>query len=60
MSYPYAEAQTLREWGKVSLREGEPELARQQLGAAAAIFRRLGARRDVLETQPLLHELSGA
>jgi tetratricopeptide (TPR) repeat protein len=60
MSYPYAEAQTLREWGKVSLREGEPELARQQLGAAADIFQRLGARRDVLETQPLLQELSGA
>jgi tetratricopeptide (TPR) repeat protein len=60
MSYPYAEAQTLREWGRLSLGQGEPELARDRLAAAAAIFRRLGARRDLAETESLLHDLSDA
>jgi hypothetical protein len=56
MSYPYAEAQTLREWGRLSLQDGESERARQQLGAAADIFRRLGARRDLADTESLLQE----
>lgn len=60
MCYPYAQAQTLREWGRLSLGEGEPDLARERLGAAVVIFRRLGARRDLAVTQSLLHELSGA
>jgi tetratricopeptide (TPR) repeat protein len=60
MTYPYAEAQTLREWGKLSLTQGEPDLARRRLGAAADIFRCLGARRDLAETESLIHKLSGA
>jgi tetratricopeptide (TPR) repeat protein len=60
MGYPYAEAQMLREWGRLSLREGEPELARQRLGAAAVIFRRLGAHCDLAEAESLLHELGDA
>jgi ATP/maltotriose-dependent transcriptional regulator MalT len=60
MGYPYAEAQTLREWGRLSLEQGESELARERLAAAATTFRRLGARRDLAETESLRHDLSGA
>jgi tetratricopeptide (TPR) repeat protein len=60
MCVPYAQAQTLQEWGRLSLREGEPDLARQRLGAAVDIFRRLGARRNLAETQSLLQELGSA
>jgi len=46
MPYPYAEARTLEAYGRMSLSRGEPEAARERLGAALAIFDRLGARKD--------------
>jgi tetratricopeptide (TPR) repeat protein/transcriptional regulator with XRE-family HTH domain len=58
--YSYAEAQTLREWGRLSLQQGATEPAQERLGAAAAIFQSLGARRDLDGTRALLYELSHA
>jgi tetratricopeptide (TPR) repeat protein len=46
MPYPYAEGRLLHVYGLMYLQRGEPEPAREQLEAALAIFRRLGARKD--------------
>jgi tetratricopeptide (TPR) repeat protein len=47
MPYPYAEARFLHVYGEVYLQKGEPAPARERLEAALAIFRRLGARKDI-------------
>lgn len=44
MSYPYAEAQALYEWGLMHMQCGRPDQARERLREALAIFSRLGAR----------------
>jgi tetratricopeptide (TPR) repeat protein/transcriptional regulator with XRE-family HTH domain len=45
--YPYAEGRLLHLYGTLHARKGEPELARERLEAALAIFQRLGARKDI-------------
>jgi hypothetical protein len=40
--------------------KGEPELARERLEAALAIFRRLGARKDVERAEQMLSTLQDA
>jgi tetratricopeptide (TPR) repeat protein len=47
MPYPYAEARLLHLSGRLHAERRQPEAAREQLGAALAIFQRLGARKDV-------------
>jgi tetratricopeptide (TPR) repeat protein len=57
MPYPYAEARTLQVNGLMHRRRGEAHQAREKLEAALAIFRRLGARRDIEQTGQLLTTL---
>jgi tetratricopeptide (TPR) repeat protein/transcriptional regulator with XRE-family HTH domain len=57
MPYPYAEGRILREDGLLRLRGGETERARERLTQAQAIFRRLGARQDVEQTEQTLARL---
>jgi hypothetical protein len=47
MPYPYAEGRLLYVYGELHTQKGEPGPARERLEAALAIFRRLGARKDV-------------
>ena len=47
MPYPYAEARLLHVYGLLHAEQGEPEPARERQEAALAIFRRLGARKDI-------------
>jgi tetratricopeptide (TPR) repeat protein len=47
MPYPYAEGRLLHVYAELYLQKGEPGPARECLEAALAIFRRLGARKDV-------------
>jgi tetratricopeptide (TPR) repeat protein len=47
MPCPYAEARLLQIYGRLDVERGAPEPARKRLDAALAIFRRLGARKDV-------------
>jgi putative transposase len=47
MPYPYAQARLLQVQGRLHLQRGESDLARARLDAALAIFRRLGAHKDV-------------
>jgi tetratricopeptide (TPR) repeat protein len=54
MPYPYAEARTLQADGVLHHQKGEPELARQRLESALAIFRRLGACKDIEQLEQLL------
>jgi uncharacterized protein HemY len=54
MSYPYAEARALYEWGWVHGAKGEPLLAREHLEEALHIFRRLGARPYIERTEQAL------
>jgi tetratricopeptide (TPR) repeat protein len=56
MPYPYAEARALYEYGVMRCRQGEPQHGHERLEAALAIFRRLGARKDVERTQRALAE----
>ena len=58
MPYPYAEARLLHVHGQLLAVQGEPELARKRLEAALAIFRRLGARKDLERTEQLVATLS--
>jgi tetratricopeptide (TPR) repeat protein len=51
MPYPYAEARLLHLVGRLQADRGRPEAAREQLGAALAIFQRLGARKDVEQVE---------
>jgi hypothetical protein len=46
MRYPYAEARLLHVYGELDLQTGRTGPARERLGAALAIFRRLGAQAD--------------
>jgi hypothetical protein len=57
MPFPYAEGRALQVFGVLHAQCGEPELARERLEAAPAIFRRLGARRDSERTEQLLATL---
>jgi tetratricopeptide (TPR) repeat protein/transcriptional regulator with XRE-family HTH domain len=57
MPYPYAEARLLQVYGSLHVERGEPEQARERLEAALAIFRRLGARKDIERTEHLLAAL---
>jgi len=63
MPYPYAEARALETHGMMATRkitqrvsgfEGEPEHGRQRLEQALAIYRRLGAKKDVERTEQVL------
>jgi tetratricopeptide (TPR) repeat protein len=47
MPYPYAEGRLLQVYGESHIQAGEPREAQETLEAALAIFRRLGARKDV-------------
>jgi tetratricopeptide (TPR) repeat protein len=60
MPYPYAEARALHEYGAMHIRKGEPEKARERLEEALAIFRRIGAKKDVERTEQALRELEVA
>src|SRR5205823_9160047 len=60
MPYPYAEARLLHEYGRLHIRTGELEAARERLAAALALFRRLGARPDVERTEQALTTLPDA
>jgi tetratricopeptide (TPR) repeat protein len=57
MPYPYAEARLLHVHGEMHLRKGDPATALERLEAALAIFRRLGARKDVEQVE---QKLAGA
>jgi hypothetical protein len=57
LPYPYVEARTLWAHGLLHVQKGEPEPAREELEAALAIFRRLGARKDIERTEQLLTAL---
>jgi tetratricopeptide (TPR) repeat protein len=58
MPYPYAEARLLQVHGQLHAEQGEPEQAQERLEAALAIFRRLGARKDVERTEQVLATLA--
>lgn len=60
LPYPYVEARALVEYGITQVHHGELEQAREPLGAAMAIFRRLGAKKDVERTEQVLRELEVA
>lgn len=57
MPYPYAEARLLHVYGTLHAEQGEAQAARDQLEAALAIFRRLGARRDAEQVEQALASL---
>jgi hypothetical protein len=54
MGYPYAEARLLSVYGLLHILRGERGPTRERLEAALAIFRRLGARKDIEQTEQLL------
>jgi ATP/maltotriose-dependent transcriptional regulator MalT len=58
MPYPYAEARLLAAYGSLHVERDAPEVARQHLEAALAIFQRLGAGKDVEHTAQQLTSLS--
>jgi tetratricopeptide (TPR) repeat protein len=60
MPYPYAEGRLLSVYGLLSARRGEQEAARERLEVALAIFRRLGARKDIERTEQALSMLQNA
>jgi tetratricopeptide (TPR) repeat protein len=57
LPYPYAEAHLLHAHGIMCCQKGTMAPARERLEAALAIFRRLGARKDVEVTELLLATL---
>jgi hypothetical protein len=57
MPYPHAEARLLHVYGLLHIKEGELAQARECLGAALAIFWRLGARKDFARAEQLLTTL---
>jgi tetratricopeptide (TPR) repeat protein/transcriptional regulator with XRE-family HTH domain len=57
MPYPHGEGRLLEVYGRLRLARGDAAAAREWLEAALAIFRRLGARRDIEQTEQLLHSL---
>src|SRR5207247_811772 len=60
MHYPYAEARLLHVCGAMHAQKGEPGPARERLEAALALFRRLGAPRDVERVEQALGTLQSA
>jgi tetratricopeptide (TPR) repeat protein len=60
MPYPYGEARMLHTYGLMHAQKGEPAPARERLEEALAIFRRLGARKDIERTEQELAAHSGA
>jgi hypothetical protein len=58
MPHPYAEARLLALQGQLSAQKGEPGPARERLVKALAIFRRLGAGRDVEQVERSLAGLA--
>jgi tetratricopeptide (TPR) repeat protein len=54
IGYPYGEARLLHAYGQLHAEAGETDPARKQLEAALAIFHRLGARKDIEQTEQLL------
>jgi len=57
MGYPYAEGRLLHAYGRLHVQKGEPERARARLGAALAIFQRLGARKDAEHAEQMITAL---
>jgi transposase len=57
LPYPYAEARLLHMNGLLHIQAGESAAARAQLGAARALFERLGARRDIVLVEQALASL---
>jgi tetratricopeptide (TPR) repeat protein len=51
MPYPYAEARLLHLSGRLRTQAGNPVTARERLATALAIFRRLGARKDIEQVE---------
>jgi tetratricopeptide (TPR) repeat protein len=51
LPYPYLEARTLQVFSRLHLQREDPRQAREKLEAALAIFRRLGARKDVEQAE---------
>jgi tetratricopeptide (TPR) repeat protein len=63
MPYPYAEGRLLHVLGAMLAQKGERERAQEELAAALAIFRQLGARKDVERAEcdlAMLHPMSQA
>jgi len=58
MPYPYAEARILTEMGMLETVQNNAEQARDQLGEALAIFRQIGATKDIEKTAALLSRLA--
>jgi hypothetical protein len=58
LRYPYGEARLLHLVGHMHAEKGARTPAREQLGAALAIFQRLGARDDSHRVEQALGELS--
>jgi tetratricopeptide (TPR) repeat protein len=54
LPYPHGEGRLLEVCGRLHLDRGERAAARDRLAAALAIFRRLGARKDIEQTEQLL------
>jgi tetratricopeptide (TPR) repeat protein len=54
MPYPYEEACALYEYGLLDIAREEPAQGRERLQEAAAIFRRLGAQKDVERAEQAL------
>lgn len=54
MSYPYGQAMFLRMYGLLQQERGERSQGRQRLEEALAIFRRLGAKKEVEWTEQVL------
>jgi ATP/maltotriose-dependent transcriptional regulator MalT len=55
--YPYAEARLLQVYGTLHIEAGKTARAAERLEAALAIFRRLGARKDLEQTEQVLATL---
>jgi hypothetical protein len=60
MPYPYGQARLLQVYGEMHVKRGEPQPARERLEAALAIFRRLGARKDIERVEQMLAGLPQA
>jgi hypothetical protein len=60
MPYPYGEGRLLHVYGAMHVQKGELELACERLEAALAVFRRLGARKDVERVEQTLSTLQTA
>ena len=57
MPYPYAEARLLQVYGLMHAAMGERGPARERLEEALAIFRRLGAHKDVKRVEQVVTDL---